>query len=271
MRLKKVDILDPTGIPKTFKIGYWNINKKDGDYIVPFILDLLIEKDLDLLFLSEFQNAETEIINRIPAGYSLIKHSPICKKVLAIQKDILDFSTLTEEDRYILVFSKTHDLLIVGLHLQSDTNDSKNSSRERTKTLNSIMEAARRVGSENEVFVGDYNCMPFAEELTDFDGMHSVLFKGEMKTNANSKPKHYNPILLRLNEDDKTYGSFRYTANNYSYYWYAFDQVIVSEALVDSVFDIEYLKELGKKSLMSPNKVNPMVSDHLPLTFSIRK
>lgn len=251
------------------KIGYWNINRRDCKSIGEFIIDLLKQKDLDLLLLSEYSFLEPQFSESVlPNTYRVIKHCDICKKVLAIQKNNLDFEAISEEKRYLLLTSNSMKCLLVGLHLKDNTNG--DSSQNRLEDILRIMEAAKKVNLEKEIYVGDYNCMPYSKELVYFKGMHSVLFKDEMKTKANGLPKHYNPMLLRLNEENHVYGSFRYNSGEETLYWYSFDQVIVSKPLMNSIEDIEYVKQIAGKSLMSSRGSCPIVSDHLPLTFVIK-
>ena len=253
------------------KVGYWNIQKKQSDVIVPFILDLLKEKELDVLFLSEFDNLNVDFESTyLLPNYRIVNKSPVCEKVMAIQNAGLDFEVRTEDRYYVTITSKIFECMIVGLHLKDNVNDSK-ANLDRLKQIASIMEASKKLNYSKRVFVGDFNCMPYDDELIDFDYLHAVLFKTEMKTNADSREKHYNPMLLALSEEKQQYGSLRYTSGNHSLYWYAFDQVIVSEILMESICEVEYLKSISGNSLMSPRGSSPQVSDHLPLVFKIKE
>lgn len=247
------------------KVGYWNINKRDNSQIESFINDLVNAEQLDLLFLSEFENLDVTFIK---SPYQVIPATPNCKKVLVIQKENLDYIIKNEEQRFVLVTSDLLNCSVVGLHLEDNSHG--DASKDRLETLRRIMEAAYRTDYKNKIFVGDFNCMPYDDELVNYYVMHSVLFKKEMKSNNNQYKKHYNPMLLLLNEQNEMYGSYRYTNKKHSLYWYGYDQVIVSESLVDSIYDVKYLKTIKGISLMSKGGVSPSISDHLPLVFEIR-
>ena len=253
------------------KIAFWNIHNEDCNSIANYLVDLLLSFDLELLFLSEHKSIESSFEKYLPNNYTILKNAGICQKVMAIAKKDCDFLVSSEERRFLVVTSKSLKYTVVGLHLPSDYSDKK-ACLERSQILRNILEASNNFKSNKEIFVGDYNCMPYADELLDIFGMHSVLFKNEMESNVlASHKKHYNPMLLELNENNNVYGSFRYTSGVCNLYWYAYDQVIVSSDLVNSIFDIQYLKSINGKSLMSPTGVEPLVSDHLPLVFKIKE
>lgn len=249
------------------KIGYWNLNKKERDFIAPYILELLRENDLDLLVLSEFNFSEKDLNSSfLPKQYIAMQHSPVCKKVMIIKKKELDFSVNSEDRRFMVISSKKYSLTIVGLHLPDNFSDAK-AQYKRTDTLRNVLESSIRIRNRKNIFIGDYNCMPYSDELTDVNVMHCVLFKKEMKSKCNSKEKHYNPMLLILNEEDEVYGSYRYDSGSCPLYWYAYDQAIVSKDLVDSILDIKYLKQISGNYVLHNRK--QIISDHLPLFLKI--
>lgn len=252
------------------KIGFWNLNNKDCTSIARYIVDLLSSKDLDLLFLSEYGNIEGSFESSyLPSTHVVLKNPPNCKKVMTVMKSGLDFKLKTGESRFLVISSSKCDCKIIGLHLPSDFTDNK-ARFEREEVLRRALEASQGVEAKNEIFVGDFNCMPYDDELTTKFGMHVVLFKEEMKSNRGKNKKHYNPILLELNETNKVYGSFKYSSNSCPLYWHAFDQVVVGDTLVNSISDLAYLKSIAGKNLMSKNNSKPKVSDHLPLVFTIK-
>lgn len=254
------------------RIGYWNIHKQKLKSIGSYIASLLSDKKLDVLFLSEFQNLNMDLFSKDldSNGFRIVKSGNIWKKILPIVKVNSDLETVNEGRRWICLYSKVNDLLLVALHLEDQTHrNDLGLSITHAQTLREILEAVHDSNHTRVAYLGDFNCMPYSNEMLDFNGLHGVLFKSEMKTNVGGRKKNYNPTLLALNEEQKLYGSFRYTNSNYSLYWYAFDQVVVSEELVDEIHDIDYLKEVGGKSLLSKRSRNPLVSDHLPLVFEI--
>ena len=255
-------------IIKEMNIGFWNINRKSFQDIGSFIVDLLKNKDLDVLLLSEICSLNlNELGDCLPKNYSIIKNSGTCEKVLAIAKTSFCYSSKTEGKRYIVLQSSLFDLTIIGLHLSDRRNYPEPITR--INELNDILESIRYIGCNNYALVGDFNCSPFDDELTYSSGVHSILFKKEMENNEKGGIKHYNPMLFALKEHNQTYGSFRFIHNEFPLYWYAFDQVIVSKPLIDSICDIEYLKCVNGKTLLSQSGVNPAISDHLPLVFKI--
>lgn len=251
------------------KFGYWNTNKKDHEHIASYIIDLLYSENLDVLFLSEFSFSPQLFANNyLPNEYCILDHPGVCTKVLAISKRGLDLFIANEEDRFLVLSSRSLNVSVVGLHLPDNCNDN-NSQIKRGNCLSNILEAINTIKNIYDVFVGDFNCMPYSNELTTIYGLHCVLFKKEAKTRTGGRKKHYNPMLLLLNEENQMYGSFKYSSDSCPLYWYAFDQVIVSDNLCNKIFNIRYLKTINGKSLMSRNGSKPRVSDHLPLVFEL--
>lgn len=254
------------------KIGYWNIQRQELGSIGSYLIALLSNGSLDVLFLSEFENININLfskeLNKI--GYSIVDSGHICEKVLPITKNNSDMKVITEKQRSIFLYSKEKDLLLVGLHLEDNThvNDDETSIT-HIQTLSLILDDVNSSNHKQVVYVGDFNCMPYSKEMVYFKGLHCVLFKDEMKTKTGCRRKNYNPMMLALNEEKQLYGSFRYTTGSFSLYWYAYDQVVVSEELTTRITNIDYLKEISGKSLLSKNSRSPLVSDHLPLVFEI--
>lgn len=253
------------------KIGYWNINKKSDAEIGRYILSLITEKKLDLLFLSEFQGLTDSFYdNLFKANFRKIGPGPNCQKVIAFQRESLDFKLVNDEKRFMVVSSNTCNLSIVGLHLKDNTNDEQ-ASWERNDELNRVLESLKELKKEREIILGDFNCTPSAPEMLNKDGLHAIPFKKEVlnATKFTEREVFYNPILLALNEEEQMYGSFRYVANKRALYWYAYDQVVVNSKLMNWICNIQYLKAIGRQSLMSSADINPKISDHLPLVFDL--
>ncbi len=253
------------------KIGYWNINKKTDKEIGQYILSLIAEKKLDLLFLSEFQGLTNSFYDSLfKAKFRRIGPGPNCQKIIAFQRELLDFKLVNDEKRFMVAGSNALDLSIVGLHLEDNTNDNQ-ASWDRNDELKRVLESLKESKKERKMILGDFNCMPNDPEMLNKDGLHAIPFKKEILNAVQSSEKEvfYNPILLALNEENQMYGSFRYVANKRTLYWYAYDQVVVNSHLMDWICNIEYPKAIGGQSLMSSMGINPKISDHLPLVFDV--
>ncbi len=249
-------------------IGYWNINKKNNLTITPYIISLLKDCKLDLLFLSEYENLNVYQLNNDieKYGYNCIVGN-VCEKVIMLKRQASDFYLPTEDERFIVAQSLKNKTTIVGLHLESQM--IQNSDFNRMKTMSRIYDTIKslREKYDNVVLVGDFNCLPTDRELLDKEKIQCIPYKEEVR-NSKNNDIFYNPILLFLNETNKQYGSLRYVCNEYTLMWYPFDQVMVSKNLIDSINNIKYLKYVGNKSFVSKNDI-PNISDHLPLIFSI--
>lgn len=253
---------------QNLRVGFWNIQKKNNLEIGSYVSDLLVSKDLDLLLLSEFENFDPTPC--LVGKYIIIDSGPNCKKVMAISKVGLDFCVATDDRRYVLLKSYKYGCSLVGLHLRDNVHGDSND-LDRHDVLQNILEDLVSAKMDHHILLGDFNCLPTDWEMIDSKGLHAVLFKEELNIDSGETPKHYNPILLSLNENGPNYGSFRYVNDRCRLYWYAYDQVVVSRSLSDSISGIEYLRSINGRSLMSSQGISPSVSDHLPLIFVIKE
>ncbi len=248
-------------------VGYWNINKKNNKEILVYILSFLTELNLDLLFISEYENINfDEFKESIINNDYEIKEGLSCKKVIMIKKNNLDYNIVTDSKRFIISKSQNQKMTIASLHLQSNPNSN---SSERGDTMHDLYED---LTSDEKIFdkvilLGDFNCLPTDEELVKRGKIRSIPFKEEVRR-SDEQYMFYNPILLMLNEKSRDYGSFRYTGSYNSIIWFPFDQVMVSRELIDRIDNVMYLKKVGNLDLVNDNGY-PNVSDHLPLFFTI--
>lgn len=67
------------------------------------------------------------------------------------------------------------------------------------------------------------------------------------------------------------YGSFYYTKEYNSPYWYCLDQVLVSKDLVNSINHVEYLKKINTRGLLKNAIPDKKISDHLPLSVKLQE
>ena len=107
------------------------------------------------------------------------------------------------------------------------------------------------------------------------NAFHAVLFKevirkSETRTvSGRTYRRLYNPIIHFISENNQNYGSFYYSNGSSTPVWHCLDQVLVSKALIDSVKNLQYLKSIGKVSLLKKIVPDKEISDHLPLLVQL--
>lgn len=84
------------------------------------------------------------------------------------------------------------------------------------------------------------------------------------------RPK-YNPTLNHISETNHQYGSFYYTGDSKSLYWYCYDQILMTRDLVDKFQGMEYCQSINGKSLLKKISPNKAISDHLPLVAKFER
>lgn len=81
----------------------------------------------------------------------------------------------------------------------------------------------------------------------------------------------YNPTLNHISETNHQYGSFYYTGDSKSLYWYCYDQILMTRDLVDKFQGMEYCQSINGKSLLKKISPNKAISDHLPLVAKFER
>ena len=166
-------------------------------------------------------------------------------------------------------------MLIAGIHLQSRLHSGADDRLDAIQDLiGDITLEEKLLQHSNTIVIGDFNANPFDKELTLKTGFNAVLYKELIRRSENveyRKKKYkrfYNPMLQIFSEDLRDYGSYYYSSDIDSLYWYSFDQVIVRKTLMDNLIGIQYCKKIKDKSLMNSVMPNLSISDHLPLIVS---
>ena len=73
-----------------------------------------------------------------------------------------------------------------------------------------------------------------------------------------------------LTESTQTYGSLYYSSGIASLYWFCYDQILVRKPLVDKIEDLQIRKKIKNKSLLKEVQPDSSISDHLPLTVTLK-
>lgn len=134
--------------------------------------------------------------------------------------------------------------------------------------------------TENSIVVGDFNMNPFDSGMVSSLSFNAVMCpqiakKRSRKVLQEERKFYYNPMWhLMGNASNSSKGTFYYSTETKSYYWYTYDQVILRPDLIDK-FDLNKLKiidVINKNRLTSKNNIpdKKRISDHLPIKFELK-
>lgn len=168
-------------------------------------------------------------------------------------------------------------MIIVGLHLDAMNSGSEKRRAQAEQIMMDLVEEERAFNTNNSLIIGDFNANPFDIVLLGHNYFNSVLFRELIENNEFVKwncrcyRRFYNPSFDYLSEKNKQYGSFYYDDPNYPLYWNCLDQVLVRKTLIESLKNVEYIKQVGSTFLLTTKgKINKnKLSDHLPLFVRI--
>ena len=140
----------------------------------------------------------------------------------------------------------------------------------------------KKVYDDRIIIVGDFNMNPFDAGMLEPHGFHAVSNRDfadhQKKVNFVASPSFYNPCWALLGDyairhDNRKVGGSHYYAGAHSrrLYWHLFDQVLVSQAMIDCFVDrplqLIEVPALEKEMRSGIKRVDARYSDHFPLAF----
>lgn len=253
-------------------ILFWNLKSNDNS---TYIEQCLKEKDIDIALFCEHKGVDFKTLERkMGCKYCFVENIGGCDKITLLLARGISAEIKREQSRYVLYLVTFNEIkyIIVGIHLQ-DRLTSDEAVRIETigRLMNDVKNLEKSSKCSNVIIIGDFNANPYDRELLQMNAFHAVLFKEVIKRSETRKVdgityrRLYNPILNFISEETQTYGSFYYSSGSCTPIWHCIDQVLVSKSLVDNVATMQYIKSIGRTSLINIIKPNPDISDHLPL------
>ncbi len=261
---------------------FWNINNND---ITDYISALCHENEIDILVLAESSISDVNIIQKLnkdaPRKYRApFNPSPRLSFFIrypeASIKPIFDDGGLSI--RHILPPIGS-DILLIALHMPSKIHmKEKEQIFQTVRISNAIKEAEERIGHSKTMIMGDLNMNPFEDGIVGADGLHAVMDKKiasrqSRVVQTETRKFFYNPMWSRMGDfSPGPPGTYYYQGGHISYFWHTFDQVLLRPDLLKYYAD-DQLKvpiEVGGKNLLSGDKIDSKISDHLPIIITLR-
>lgn len=255
-------------------ILYWNI--KNNSNIESIISNCLIENDIDIALLSEYNSVDFNcLLETVGLSYEILQGIAGCEKVKVIYKNKLQLSIVQEQHRYLIMelVVGADQYFITGVHLPSNPYANSDDRKDVIRNImQDISESEAKYDTEhNSIVIGDMNASPFDSEMVNKNSFNAVLFKKLIEKNemieyhGDNYERFYNPILEYVGETLDCYGSFYYSSGIGTLYWYCFDQVLVRKSLINKIKGFTYLKQIGEIGLIKDVAPDSKISDHLPL------
>lgn len=253
------------------RILFWNLKKNPNE---KWISEILKENDIDIALFAEYAGVSFGNVEGELKKYQWYDGYGGCEKITLIAKSYISVIVRREQNRYT-VYSCSDGksaFTIAGVHLPAPPHATPSDRKDIIRDLiQDICEQENKVKNYRTIVIGDFNCNPFDEEITEKSSMNAVLFKPlinqqEVVIHQSKKYRRfYNPILHYLSEDTNTYGSIYRSNGNAQIYWNSYDQVMVRKCLSDCLYDVKYLTSINGRSLLKAVRPNDRISDHLPL------
>lgn len=261
------------------KFLVWNINKKD---LTECLIEINKLKDLDIIGICEGENLDNNSLEKILKMKRIMLLEEYNNKSLTLFcKENIKIEVRNENSSYFKEFYlqiQEEEYRIILLHLPSKINLNNNEQLMfNIKMKNKIFSSE---SSYSKVIIfGDFNMNPFEEGMVSSEGWHAIFYdkqvkKIKRKVYEDERYFLYNPTwYLYASSPEKISGSYYYSQSGMvSYYWYMFDQVLISPDLMEK-FDMskfEILVSTEKHKFCKNGKpYQEKYSDHLPIYFEI--
>ncbi len=275
-------------------IGFWNINctEKNKKDLSDTIVDLVIEKQLDILVVAEATESVctlflTKINIKSPDKYHLVKSSKDRLKLFSRYKSLVfeDLSYNYVSSRWLahkITIPNRFTINLFSVHFYSKTDWSDASLALECVNLARDIESIEHITNcSDTIVIGDFNMNPFESGLVAANGLnttpdleHAVQLPQGRRVDRRFYRYFYNPMWNYFGNYTQPFGTCYYPPSGHvSYQWHIFDQILLRPSFHQHLNEpyIEIVKELTTKSLLKkfarPNRKK--YSDHLPNTLTL--
>lgn len=270
-----------TGEHTSISILFWNLHKNDETY--PLIGQAVEEYGVDICVFAE---APDEIENTLPEllPYPYVYH-PLAEeqpKIRYFHNNNVRLKTLEEKAQLrgsmvaVLADGKKR-FNLAACHLFDPINYSDTRKELLASKFSEFIRTKEaEIDDDRTIVIGDFNMNPFEVGVADVGCFNAVMSKGIASKrscifNKDTYPYFYNPMWYYLGHPLHINGTIYNHQSPYK--WNLFDQVLLRPSLMDS-FTHDSLKIIteinGSTLLTSSGLINSKISDHLPISITLK-
>ena len=261
---------------------FWNTNKK---HITEHVARACKENEVDVLILAEYDRNLTSLLLTLNTDNErtyIEQPYNFSDRLSFVTRYSADAIRSVHDDGGIAVRLIRPpiglEILLFALHLPSKLH---RSSVEQTifaiRLSDAIRDCEGRVGHGNSIIMGDLNMDPFEDGVIAADGIHGVMDKavaneGSRVVDGATREYFYNPMWNYLgDETNGPPGTFYRRGGQITQFWHTFDQVLLRPSMLPyySRSAVRILTKIGDRELLVNGRIDPSVSDHLPILLSL--
>ena len=260
------------------RLLFWNTHKNKD--INPYIASLVLDNEIDILALSEY-DANIDELNAMfkDNNQRLIKCNTLGCDRIDVWSSYVNIKSGIQE-KYYSIQIINDSFILCCIHLCTDLYGDH--SDERLAIIQKIMYDIHKIEdniqTQRTIVIGDINEMPYGRGCLNANGFHglpalNISDKPTRTVNEIEYRKFYNPMWNLMGDFDYPPGTFYVNQSKlHSPMWYMLDQVIISQDVLP-IFNKDSLKIITACSyadLVDDSKhPNRKISDHFPIMCEI--
>lgn len=262
---------------KKLRVCFWNTNKNEN--INEYISDIIVEQEIDILALAEYES-DIEELKKMLALYNIVIEQAItigCDRITILKRKANIQPAF--QNKYCSMQIIDNMYLLACLHLPSKLYaDVLKRGIAIARIVDEIQIQEEKLGIEKTIIVGDINENPYETGCLGASGFHGIpVYKDTMKKYRvimdESFKMFYNPMWNLLGDFSFPPGTYYYSGNEVeNSFWNVYDQVMIRPCLRGQFVDdeLKILCETKKRKLIDANNhPDKKISDHLPIVFEI--
>jgi len=262
---------------------FWNVHKNKN--INELICQLIIENDIDIIGLAEYEDDINDLIKKLfyigKKYYEIIAIG--CRRIHIISKYENSRIEPLYENSYFTMKLVPHrnleSLIMVFVHFQSKMFGSDDADKlDQANNLRvEIEKIEKELNIKRTIILGDFNMNPFENGMVAVNGLHTIPWaKHTKKIKRVLRDKDcyffYNPMWNLFGDFNTPLGSYFYLSSNATcYYWNIYDQVCLRPEVIDQfkTESLKFLTQIDSTELIKKDVPDKTISDHLPLYFEL--
>lgn len=269
--------------PVTFRILFWNVNKKK---LSTEVCSLAISTKADVIVLNENITPSANTLFELKKNVSSDFYIPtvisenrfhcFCRNQEFDMTEVHN-GARTSVRKLTLGSDKILLVLVHGVDIRNYDNEARQSFAQSLATEANFVRKDKQI--EKLMFLGDFNMNPFDRGMNLAAGLNAMMTrscaeKGTRRHIEQDYDFYYNPMWSLFGDNTPgPAGTVYDTSAQGPYGWSMLDQVIMHHTLIPYFDSVEILTTAGKKSLKNKNghPDSNNASDHFPIIVHFRR